>query len=388
MAQVQGFGNPLFPGHHHGGPPPGGQGRGGPENGGDQEGPSKGGPPADGGIVDGSGEQDPPAGAGQYRPAEPDSSSSSQVGHGGVTGGQGYIGGADSGSYDGPRVTDDGSAGGNGTGSAGDSDEERERELLEAVKTLLPPDKFVIKARQERENLDRARVQPISTPAKPVTRSIALTLKPHEAIPTIDLEYGVVTTLTFADATGAPWPVKGVITDQTQYGYTGATEGKGSSSNIITIYPKTQFSNGRNIAVMLEGGTMPFIANLKTGDTKDVDYRVDVSILQRGPNAKEEVMTEGLAPTDDRIMDTFIDDIAPAHAVSLHTSSNNVEVWKLREHGQSMYYVRTTLHLLSPGYVRRSHSNISGYAVYCLQETPNIVLSDDSGRLSSVNIGE
>lgn len=320
---------------------------------------------------------------GQYRPGAPDQAQDTSSGRGSVNVSGGYDG--DGNSYNGPSVSGGGGAGGD-DGNSEESQADRERELLEAVRTLLPPDKFVVQARRVKKSYEHARVEPLSQPAHPVTRSIAVTLRPHEAIPTIALEYGVVTTLTFADSTGAPWNVKGIITDTNQYGYTGGSSDKGSASNIITIYPKTEYSVGRNIAVMLDKGRMPFIANLKTGENKDVDYRVDVSILQHGPDAKEEVLTEGISPTDDRVMDEFIDDVAPKHAHKLHTSSDSVEAWKLKQNGQSMYYIRTTMSLLSPGFVKRSHSNLSGSAVYCIQETPSIILGDASGHLTSVNI--
>src|SRR3546814_7366607 len=65
---------------------------------------------------------------------------------------------------------------------------------------------------EARRAIDRSRaasVKPLR-PVVPVSRSLDLTLQPGETPPVIRTALGNVSTLTFSDITGAPWPVLSV----------------------------------------------------------------------------------------------------------------------------------------------------------------------------------
>ena len=155
-----------------------------------------------------------------------------------------------------------------------------------------------------------------------------------------------------------------------------------AKSNVITVFPKVHASRGRNLVVSLENGSMPVIFDLNTGGEPTVDYRVDVTVRQKGPNAKSDYVVDSISPTDDSIMQQFINDTPPDKAKMLKTSNSAVEAWRY----ESMMYLRTPLEVLSPGPLRRSVGNISGVHVYAMVDAPTVILSQD-GRTTTVSIG-
>lgn len=272
---------------------------------------------------------------------------------------------------------------GNGLVALPDRSKENEgAELNEALRNLLPPPESIHVARQRRAALEREDASPVGPELKPLTRTINMTLRPGEVPPTVHLALGAVTTLTFSDETGSPWYVGNVVTDESSYKVTKGAGNDDVKSNIVTIYPRTRYSTGRNVSIMLEHASVPVILQLDTAmNSNTVDYRADITVMQRGPNAKEDFVEEGLAPAQDSDIQGFVDGVTPKGAKSLKTSSPSVEAWKFK----GMMYIRTSERLMAPIWVRKSHSNLSGDTVYVLRPVPDITISSD-GNLSSVMI--
>ena len=284
---------------------------------------------------------------------------------------------------------DTGDTGGNGqNGTTGGlvalpdrSRENPDAELDEALRHAMVPPNVIRQERIHRDDLERAGAEPLSA-YKPVVRAITLTLRPGEMPPVIHLAYGTVTSLTFSDVTGAPWYVGRVVTDSSAYTTTQGNASDSTRSNIITLAPVSRYSSGRNATVMLEHLSLPVIMQLDTGmDTHTVDYRVDIQILQRGPNARADFVADGLAPAQDADMQTFVDGISPQGAKALKTSNPAVEAWKYK--GQ--FFIRTSMHLLAPAWIKKSSSNLSGESVYVTRPTPNLTVAID-GEPSAVMI--
>lgn len=330
-----------------------------------------------------------------FRPAPPDTTpvATTQGGVGGNSAlhpkGQIDLGTSGASMVDSAYEDDNTNANGNHQGSVLSALPDRSREdegaeLHEALRNLLPPPSFLHEARKRRAEVEKEDASPIDTAQKPMTRTINVTLRPGEAPPVIHLAYGAVTTLTFSDVTGAPWYVGNVVTDSNSYLTTQGAGNNDVKSNIITIAPKTRYSSGRNVAIMLEHAALPVILELDTGMASNtVDYRVDISVMQRGPNAREDFVETGLAPAQDPELQGFVDGIPPKGSKALKSSNPSVEIWKFK----GMMYVRTSEKLVSPIWVRKSSSNISGDTVYVLRPTPNVMISTD-GELSSVMIGQ
>lgn len=266
--------------------------------------------------------------------------------------------------------------------SQGSEQEIRDKTFEQALKTIYPltPDQEV-KARQQGDKIDKARGEPL-VPVKPVTRSVRVSLRSGDAPPVIKVAPGWISTLTFADVTGQPWPVLNV-TNGNSDAYDVLVSGPKGTSNIVTISSKQAYTPS-NIAVSLVGAKVPVMMTLEPSPGS-VDFRVDAQIDQRGPNASyDAVSTDSLPPTSDAMMLNFLDGVAPDAAVKLNTSDRDTQAWRFND----MLYVRTTKTLLSPAYVGKQ-SNVVGVNVYVLNEAPVMVMSGTGptdGRLESVTI--
>jgi len=247
-----------------------------------------------------------------------------------------------------------------------------------ALRTIAPltPDQ-VQKTRKTLDEVDRATNGPLQ-PVAPVTRSIAVSLKSGERPPSIRVAPGWISTLTFSDVTGQPWPVL-AVTNGNPTAYDVKSSGPEGNTNIITISSR-QAHVPTNIAITLVGAKVPILMTLDpTGS--NVDYRVDAQIDARGPNAAYDVVSgNSLPPTNDSVMLAFLDGVPPNGARKMATGSAEVQAWSY----QDMLYVRTAKSLLSPAYVAKQ-SNVSGVNVYVLGEAP-VLLVSDGGRMATVTV--
>ena len=216
--------------------------------------------------------------------------------------------------------------------------------------------------------------------ANPISRSITLTLRPGEKPPVVHLAAGNATVLTFSDQTGASWPVTSVAVGNPQ-AYSAQEAGDKGKTNMIVVSPLTNYG-AANLIVTLSNMPVPVAFSLETGGDV-VDYRLDVGVPGRGPNAQYDIAgVTSLAPTNDLVVQGFLDGISPRGAEKLKTSRADIEAWKFKD----MVYVRTQLELLSPAYIGRAR-NVSGVNVYTISNAPVIIVSLD-GRMSSVMIEE
>jgi intracellular multiplication protein IcmK len=214
--------------------------------------------------------------------------------------------------------------------------------------------------------------------ARPVSRSITLNLRPGERPPSVRLEAGNATVLTFSDQTGAPWPVTSVAVGNPQ-AYAAQEAGEKGKTNMVVISPLAYYG-AANLIVTLVGMPVPVSFSLETGKG-EVDYRLDVGVPGRGPNAQYDLagMTS-LAPVNDANVQSFLDGVAPRGARKVKVSRHDVDAWRF----QDMVYLRTALELVSPAYIARAR-NVSGVSVYTLADAPVVVVSQD-GRMSNITI--
>lgn len=256
-----------------------------------------------------------------------------------------------------------------------DPSDEAFQEALKGIAPLTPEQ--IEEARRRLDAVERAQGKPL-TPVVPVTRSVAVSLKSGERPPTIKVSPGWISTITFSDVTGQPWPVLSV-TNGNPDAYDIKSSGPENASNIITISSRQAYV-GSNVAVTLVGAKVPLLLTLQPS-TGEVDYRVDAQIDQRGPNASYDVIaSDALPATGDSVMLSFLDGVPPENARKVRTDHRDVQAWRYED----MLYVRTSRSLLSPAYVAKQ-SNASGVNVYVLKEAPVLLVSDD-GRLESVQV--
>src|SRR5690606_8094639 len=138
---------------------------------------------------------------------------------------------------------------------------------------------------------------------------------------------GNATTLTFSDLTGAPWPVMSVTVGNPT-AYQANEAGEKGSTNMVVVSPLTNHAQANNLVVTLLGHPVPIIFTLETGKA-EVDYRLDISIQHRGPNAAYDIVAStSLPPTNDAAVQGFLDGVAPKGARKVATSSRDVEAWR------------------------------------------------------------
>ncbi len=251
----------------------------------------------------------------------------------------------------------------------------------EALKGVVPlTDDQVKKLRIELDKIDRAQGQPL-TAVKPSTRSIQVSLRSGEYPAVINTAPGWISTITFSDVTGQPWPVLSV-TNGNPDAYNIQSSGPEGSTNIITISSKQGYVPS-NIAVTLVGAKVPILMTLQPTDKGQVDFRVDALMDQRGPNAAYDIISnETLSPTDDSIMLAFLDGVPPSGAKPLKTTNRDVQAWRYND----LTYIRTDKALMSPAPIRKT-SNASRTNVWVINEIPVVMFSDrDTGRTEYVNI--
>lgn len=223
-------------------------------------------------------------------------------------------------------------------------------------------------------------------------RSITLTLQPGEQPPVLNLFQGNVTSLVFSDATGQPWPVTSVtVGDKSTVSaniagnslvkaVSPSAGGSVDGSNVVTMSPLTANVLAQNVVVTLQGLDIPVIGEIKAGGSK-VDYRVDITIEKRGPNAADDVSFSTVGQVGSPTLQDFVDGIPPKGTTTLQSSDPSIQAWYL----DGQMYLRTdSVDLLSPAYTSRA-TNISGVELFALPATPDIIV-DRNGSPTSVTI--
>ncbi|MES2212202.1 MAG: DotH/IcmK family type IV secretion protein, partial [Pseudomonadota bacterium] len=190
----------------------------------------------------------------------------------------------------------------------------------------------------------------------------------------IGVNYKFVSSLVFVDATGAPWPIVSYsLGDPTRFNIQWE-----KSNNTLFVQSLATYAHG-NVAVTLQNLDTPIMLSLVTAQ-KEVDYRVDLQVTGRGPNASAAI-SSGLNKTIDAKLISFLDGIPLEHARKLDVSDRAGEAWLV----DKTLYLRTQHTLVSPAW-RATVASADGTRVYELGPTPLILLSQD-GRTSTVRIG-
>ncbi|EPX83503.1 DotH/IcmK family type IV secretion protein [Salipiger mucosus] len=255
----------------------------------------------------------------------------------------------------------------------------QQRAFIEAMQGVVPmtPDQIRL-FKQRYDQTQRAERESVGEDPARTSRSVDLSLKPGEDIPVIRMQPGRVSTITFSDRNGNPWPVLSVTTGDSS-AFAAQTAGEQGDTNILVVNPQQDYASS-NMVVTLVDNPVPVLLTLEARDEETVDYRTDVRIDGKGPNSNYAITEErGLSPTGDKTMMSFLDGLPPRGAEKMQTSNPGVEAWMF----QGKMYVRTHGEVLSPAYVAKS-SNVSGVSVFVLQENP-ILLISQNGEMNSVS---
>lgn len=223
----------------------------------------------------------------------------------------------------------------------------------------------------------RAQAEYPGTPPKPVSGSITLDLSPGATPPIIRLAPGSGATLNFIDVTGAPWPIiKAVNFNTNDF----KIDDPIPDGNAITASSEASYGFG-NIAVFLKNSTTPITVTLANGQN-EVDYRVDLRIPKRGPNAAAQVVTGDTTPQYNPVLLTALDGIPPQGAKQLHLEGANATAWEIG----GRLVLRGRMEIISPAEISSVASG-DGMHVFELPMSP-VVLATVDGSVKRIVIGD
>ena len=212
----------------------------------------------------------------------------------------------------------------------------------------------------------------------PAGRVRRIRLDEAGGIPAIALRRGYTTVVSFADSTGAPWPIEEAVVDRRFLppGAEGAPEEEGSASgHLLYLAPATAYLAG-NAAVKLAGLDEPVVASLReTG--AEADFRVEIRLGIPGPNADPGVLAGpmGFHAGDPVLLDLLGGKIPPdAERLAVAGGGAGDRAW--RRGGDLLLLTRA--YLLSPGPFAAERGP-GGRWAYRLADTP-LVLVSAAGR--------
>ena len=208
--------------------------------------------------------------------------------------------------------------------------------------------------------------EPYDSPPEPVSSSLMVNLSPGSTPPAIRLYRGFVSSLVFVDTTGAPWPIVAYDLGNPS-AFNIAWNNK---DNLLMVQAQTGYNYG-NLAVKLKDLDTPVMLTLVPGQ-KAVDYRVDLRVMARGPNAKSSYSGSGnLIPAGaNPVLLNILDAVPPQGAKPLQIPEETAQAWLY----QDKIYLRTEYTLLSPAWVAKL-SSADGMNAYELIKTPLVLLS-------------
>jgi intracellular multiplication protein IcmK len=248
-------------------------------------------------------------------------------------------------------------------------DIKREDAFQMMVDNLLPlsPDE-ILKVRKLLDINKRAAATPPNPPPTPNFSSTLVNLEPGSFPPVIRLSAGFVSSLLFIDSTGAPWPIAAYSLGDPQT-FNIQWDQK---SNTLFIQSQKEYAHA-NMAIQLAGLNTPVMLTLVSGQ-KNVDFRIDMQVTGRGPNAKALISADKSLydPQANPELINILDGIPPKNSVKLNVSGRHGDAWV----ANNRLYFRTKLTLLSPAWTSTVTSP-DGTRVYEMMPTPNILASGE-----------
>ncbi len=239
-----------------------------------------------------------------------------------------------------------------------------------AINGTLPLSPSDIRTLLERLNESQAAAaQPIGVVPRAEVKAETISLDPGAEPPEIDTESGYVTTVSFLDATGSPWPILDV-----GVGGNFDVPAPEQGGNVLRISPLSRYASG-NLSVRLVNLTTPLSFRLRSGTDK-VYYRYDARVPKFGPQASSPLIDHGINTLEagDAMLMNVLDGAPPTDSTRLAVTGTDQRSAAWRISGK--VYLRTPLSLLSPAW-EGSVSSGDGTHVFVIPDTPVLLLSDN-----------
>lgn len=211
-----------------------------------------------------------------------------------------------------------------------------------------------------------AKATPAHPSPEPHFTSTHVRLDPGCPTPVVRLSAGFISSILFIDATGAPWPITAYsLGDPESFNIQWDQK-----TNVIFIQSRKVYAHG-NLAVRLYGLDTPVMITLVSGQ-KNVDFRVDMQIGERGPDAKAPLVETVFDAKVNPILINLLDGVPPKSSVKLAVIGGFGDAWTV----DNKIYFRTKLTVLSPAWIATVASP-DGTHVYEMMLTPYILASQN-----------
>lgn len=236
------------------------------------------------------------------------------------------------------------------------------KDLLDRISPLNPEQ--IVEMRKQQDRTQRAVATLPDAPPRPVSSTLTIDLSPGATPPVIRLGFGFVTSIVFVDSTGQSWPIADYnLGDPKHFNIQWDKK-----TNTLFMQSTTTYNNG-NLAVRLANLNTPIMLSLVSGQ-RDIDYRVDVQVPGRGPNAVTQVVTDTLPSAPNPLLLSILDGVPPPGSQELEVCGGCGRAWLYK--GKLIF--RSQLALLSPAW-SATVSSLDGTRVYEMNPTPLLIAS-------------
>lgn len=239
------------------------------------------------------------------------------------------------------------------------------KQLSDKIAPLTPEQ--IMQLRKDQDNAQRAVATFPNTPPRPVSSTLIVDLSPGITPPIIRLAAGFVTSIVFLDVTGQAWP----IADFNLGNPKNFNIQWDKKTNTMFIQSTTAYNTG-NLAIRLATLDTPITLSLVSGQ-REVDYRIDLQVNGRGPNALPALVGDGLPAAVNFNLLSVLDGVPPPGSTELDVCAAFGRAW-ISSQGKLIF--RTKLTVLSPAWAA-TVSSADGTHVYEMAPTPLILASQD-----------
>lgn len=231
----------------------------------------------------------------------------------------------------------------------------------------------ILKLKEVMQDTQRAAATHLQPPT-PTVSTQTVSLAPGTIPAVIRLATGYVSSIVFIDETGAPWPIVGY-----SIGNPSAFNVQwDQKSNVLMMQGVGIYQSG-NLAVQLAGLSMPVMLTI-VNDQKIVDYRIDLRIQGRGPNAQAPLIGGAVPNAGDPLLLNLLEGVPPSGSEQLDIEGGAAQAWL----HSNRIYLRTRLTVLSPGW-NSTMTSPDGMKAYELNVTP-MILASDQGQTVTLRV--
>lgn len=250
-----------------------------------------------------------------------------------------------------------------------------------AIQKVLPATPGEIREfREELDKTKRSTNEPLR-PTKPSVGELVLSMAPGATPPVVRVTKGFGTMVTFLDETGEPWPIAGADGLAQDVFAVALPSGSDKDASVIQILPKVVYGSG-NVAVMLRGQPIPAVFSVEVGYAKSTDYRVDMRVQARGPNARPDPAPVPHAGEIPKYLSDILHEVPPSFAKPLRLTGGEGKAYMVND----KLVIRTAMTILSPVPMQRVPAP-GGMTVYEMDFVP-VVLATQDGVQRQLSVQE